>query len=602
MQAVILAAGKGSRFKQATKHMPKCMLQFNGETLISRLIRQLDQLNLKRIVVVAGYKADVLEDYLATQSSRAPIAVIVNDKFATSNNILSVEKAGSIIAADDTLLFESDVILRDEVVKILARSAENTAVVSPFRDWMEGTAVELDTDQQITSFVPREMQEASLDSTYYKTVNVYKLSRDFNKRYFLPYLHQQIASFGANAYYETVFGTLTLLKKGLMTATVIEPEDWDEVDTNQELHLAEIRMGTDPKVKMKQLSQRYGGYWRFPELHDYAYLVNPFFPPDELVKQYQRQLRRLLVDYPSGLAVNSELAADIFNLPVSKIVVGNGAAELIQALSAKLVGRVGVIRPTFEEYPNRLSSQQVAIMSTEPTNFHYTAADIKTHFANDPVETLIIINPDNPSGNYLSKSDVLDLCEWTANRHIRLIVDESFIDFSNLEQNPSLLDDRLLTKYPNLVVIKSISKSYGVPGVRLGILASGDEALITQVKKSVPIWNINAFGEFFLQRLDQFVQTYRKGMQEFFDVRAHFLAELQTISFMEVLPSQANFFMIRLIGVTSQALCAYLLTKANVLIKDLTTKQGITGEYVRIAVKTEQENLALIRALKEYQP
>lgn len=602
MQAVILAAGKGSRFKQATKNIPKCMLQFNGETLISRLLRQLNQLDLQQIVIVAGYKADVLKTYLSTLSSQAPITVITNSAFATSNNILSVAKAAAVMADDETLLFESDVILRDDVVKTLAESPTDAAVVSPFRDWMEGTAVELDADQRITAFVPREIQNPTLSIKYYKTVNVYKLSRDFNTRYFLPYLQQQIHSFGANAYYETVFGTLTALKEGLMKATVIAPEDWDEVDTSQELHLAEIRMGTDPFVKMKQLSLRYGGYWRFPELHDYAYLVNPFFPPDKLVNQYQRQLKRLLIDYPSGLAVNSEHAADAFNLPVSKIVVGNGAAELIQAVSTMLTGRVGVIRPTFEEYPNRLPMAQVAIMPTEQHDFHYSAADIKAHFANDPVKTLIVINPDNPSGNYLPKAEVLDLCQWTADHHIRLIVDESFIDFSNLEPQPSLLDDQLLAKYPNLVVIKSISKSYGVPGVRLGILASGDESLIAKIKQAVPIWNINAFGEFFLQRIGQFTQAYRDGMQVFYDVRAHFLAELHTIPFMEVLPSQANFFMVRLIGVTSQALCAYLLQTANILIKDLTTKQGINGEYVRLAIKTRPENQALIQALREYQP
>ncbi|NVO89542.1 aminotransferase class I/II-fold pyridoxal phosphate-dependent enzyme [Lactobacillus rhamnosus] len=600
MQAVILAAGKGSRFKQATKHKPKCMLPFNGETIISRMLRQLNKLDLKQIVIVAGYKADVLKDYLASVHSSIPIKVINNDQFATTNNIVSVVKAGEILEADETLLIESDVLLHDNVISQLQQAPDESALVSPFCDWMEGTAVTLDPEHRITAFVPREQQQKALQTTYYKTVNIYKLSSNFSRRYFIPYLEQQIISFSENAFYETVFGTLTHLKPGMMHATVIDASDWDEVDTVQELKLAEIRLNTDPLMKMKQLSQRYGGYWRFPELHDYAYLVNPFFPPAAMMQQFQNNLPHLLTDYPSGLAVNSELAAELFKMSPTKIIVGNGASELIQAFLSKVSGRVGVIRPTFEEYPNRLSADQVVAMPTQALNFHYTGSDIIDYFTHHPVKLLVLINPDNPSGNYLSKQDVLAVCQWALAQNIQVIVDESFIDFSDAETDGSLFSNDLLAQLPNLIVIKSISKSYGVPGIRLGVLASGDEQLIAELKRTVPIWNINALGEYFLQIMPDYQAAYTENLKAFFELRARFQKALESIPFMKVLPSQANFLMIQLIGVSSQTLCAYLLKHANVLIKDLTEKAGIDGEYVRIAVKTEAENQALVQALRAY--
>ncbi|ARY91187.1 MULTISPECIES: aminotransferase class I/II-fold pyridoxal phosphate-dependent enzyme [Lacticaseibacillus] len=600
MQAVILAAGKGSRFKQATEHMPKCMLSFNGETLIARMLRQLNRLNLKRIIIVAGYKEEVLTSYLKSVESHVPVTVITNDEFATSNNIVSVAKASSFLEEDETLLVESDVIIRDDVIDIIRDAPTDTAFVSPLRNWMDGTVVTVDQDYQITAFLPRENQREAQANDYYKTVNIYKLSSHFNQHYFLPYLHQQIKSFGVNDYYETVFGALVTLNKGLLHAVVVEAKDWDEVDTSEELQLAEVRLNSDPAVKMKLLSQQYGGYWRFPDLKDYAYLVNPFFPPDELVQQFQAELPQLLTAYPSGMAVNSGLAADAFDLMPKRVVVGNGASELIKAVLQMTPGKIGTIRPTFEEYPNRLQASRIEAMMTQKTGFHYTAEDIIHHFDKHPVKALILINPDNPSGHYLRKKEVLVICEWARKRDIRVIVDESFIDFSDVEHEPSLLDERLLSRFSNLIVIKSISKSYGVPGIRLGVLASGNEALIVKMKKLLPIWNINAFGQFFLQKIGSYQVAYNEGLDTFYKVRERFFNALKAIPYMRVLPSQANFFMIQLVGVASEDLSAYLLETANVLIKNLQTKPGIEGEYVRIAVKTETENQALIQALRAY--
>src|SRR5690606_17459698 len=127
-------------------------------------------------------------------------------------------------------------------------------------------------------------------------------------------------------------------------------------------------------------------------------------------------------------------------------------------------------------------------------------------------------------------------------RNIVFIVDESFVDFAD-EENSSLLDEEVLKAYPNLIVVKSISKSFGVPGLRLGILASYDKDMIDFLKKDVAIWNINSFGEFYLQIFEKYKKDYEEAMKKFKDIRRDYIEKLSSIKNLRVIPSQANFVM-----------------------------------------------------------
>ena len=110
---------------------------------------------------------------------------------------------------------------------------------------------------------------------------------------------------------------------------------------------------------LKQYYSRYGGYWRFPDMLDYCYLVNPYFNRSAIIKEMQDFFPVLVSEYPSGMGVNSNLASECWGIKHEHIVVGNGASELIKAIMEKLEGKVGVIRPTFEEYPNRLPEDRI---------------------------------------------------------------------------------------------------------------------------------------------------------------------------------------------------------------------------------------------------
>lgn len=351
---------------------------------------------------------------------------------------------------------------------------------------------------------------------------------------------------------------------------------------------------------LKQYYSRYGGFWRFPEMLDYCYLVNPYFNRSGIIKEMQDFFPILVSEYPSGMGVNSGLASDCWNIKQEYIIPGNGASELIKSLMENLEGKVGVIRPTFEEYPNRLLAEQIVTFVPGNRDFRYDADDLIEFFGNNPVETLLLINPDNPSGNFISMDGILKLAEWTKQKGIRFILDESFVDFSIGYSNNTCLDNSLLEAYPQMCVMKSISKSYGVPGLRLGILCCSDTNLIAKMKKQVSIWNINSFAEFFMQIYPKYKEDYKKACDQFIQAREDFENELKRIPFIHVMPSQANYFFLEVLPpYKPKQLCATLLKDYNILASACLAKKGIEPDkYMRIAVRNHSDNDKFIKALK----
>ena len=281
--------------------------------------------------------------------------------------------------------------------------------------------------------------------------------------------------------------------------------------------------------------------------------------------------------------------------------MGNGAAELIKAIMENLEGKVGVVRPTFEEYPNRMPDNRVETFVPQNDMFRYGADDLIDYFSQHPVDTLLLINPDNPSGNFILVEGIHKVAQWCADNGIQFILDESFVDFSvGYEQN-TFLHDEILERYPHMCVMKSISKSYGVPGLRLGILCSANEAFIAKMKKQVSIWNINSFAEFFMQIYPKYREDYKHACDQFIQAREDFEVELKKIPFIKVMPSQANYFFLEVLPpYKPKELCAILLKKYNILASACLAKKGIEpNRYMRIAVRNHADNTKFVQALKD---
>lgn len=600
MQALILAAGLGRRLGEFTADNTKCMLEVNGTRLIDRMLRQLSVLPLQRIIMVIGYAGEKLRKHVRANHPELNIVYVENPIYDKTNNIYSLWLAKDLMAEDDTLLLESDLIFEDAALMAAYNSEyPNVALVSKYETWMDGTMVRIDDDHNIVNFIPKKAFKYSETDSYYKTVNIYKFTRDFVVNHYLPFLEVYIRVLGENEYYEQVLRVITLIDTCPIKALPITGIHWYEIDDVQDLRIAET-IFAEPAERLQKMKAAFGGYWRYGGVLDFCYLVNPFFPKPRMIDEMKANFDALLRNYPSGQNVNSLLAAKYFGLSHNLVVVGNGAAEIIKSLMSLLPGRLGVIYPTFEEYPNRRPDQTLVKFRPSNPDFSYTADDIVEYFNANPVEALLIVNPDNPSGNFIDRDGLFRLASWAEQKGVRLVVDESFVDFADTEA--SLLKNELLRAYPSMCVVKSVSKSYGVPGLRLGILASADEELIRTLRRDVAIWNINSFAEFYMQIFNKYEKDYLQSCTLFKAERKAFAAELETIPNLRVIPSQANYFLCELTGLLSAAdLTLAMLRDHNILIKECSGKKGFPAgsQYVRIAIRNREENSRLCAALKE---
>ena len=592
----------GRRLGEKTRENTKCMVEVNGVKLIDRLLGQLSQLGLSRVIIVVGYQGQRLIDYIGHRyDGRLKIEYAENPIYDRTNNIYSLSLVKDQMQEDDTLLIESDLIFSDRLFPMIMENPyPNLALVAKYETWMDGTMVRIDQENNIVNFVPKQAFKYEDVEYYYKTVNIYKFSREFSRQKYVPFLEAYCHALGNNEYYEQVLRVITLLDNAELKALPIGSEKWYEIDDIQDLDIAETIFAEDDEM-LRRFNYRYGGHWRFPKMLDYCYLVNPYFPTKRMKDELRYNFDTLLTEYPSGMLVNSLLAGKYFGIRQDYVVVGNGAAELIKSLMELSEGRTGVIYPTFEEYPHRLRKDDIVAYQPDNCDLKYTEDDLISYFTGKGIERLLLINPDNPSGNFIGMEGLQKLIDWSREQHITLIVDESFVDFSDDFENNTLLRNEMLEANPHLVVMKSISKSYGVPGLRLGILASSNVELISRIKKDVAIWNINSFAEFYMQIFGKYERDYKKACYKFINERRRFEALLREIPYLKVLPTQANFFCIELTSkYTSAELTKLLLARYNIMVKDCDSKNGLKGRnFIRISVRSTEDNNQLIQALRE---
>lgn len=599
MQALMLAAGMGKRLGKYTENATKCMVPVNGKTLIEYAIESLIAAGIKKLTLVVGYKREVLKNFLKDKYKEIEINYIDNDVYDTTNNIYSLYLAKDVLAQDDTILLESDLIFDKNIIKeIIEDKNPNLAVVSPFESWMDGTCALLDEQNVIKGILGKSEFNWDKTNHYYKTVNIYKFSKEFATTVYMPFLKAYQTAYGKNEYYETVLKVISFLGNSTFKAHVVDGSRWYEIDDPADLAIAETRFSKG-KQHLTNMSKTFGGYWRYPSMIDYCYLVNPYFPPKILIDELKANFESLLVNYPSGDKQQSLLAGKIFGINPEYIAVGNGAAELIAGYSDFIEGKVLVPYPTVNEYPERFGDSRTVWLKTDD-NFSYTLDDILDCVEKNDVKSVLLINPENLSGYFFSEKEVITLLDKLKEKNVNLIFDESFIDFAEKEIRYSLIKDEILEKYPNLIVIKSISKSYGVPGIRLSILASSNKDFVYKITRRTSIWNINSYGENFLQIFDKYKKFYSVGCDKIAEERNRFTNLLKELSWLEVYPSQANYVLCKIIDkISSEDLAIKLLDEYNIFIKDLSSKKGFeNGQYIRLAVRNTEDNNMLIDILK----
>lgn len=596
MQVLIPAAGMGNRLGKHTSNKTKCMVEIHNITLIERSLDILSRYGIERIIIVVGYHKEKLVEFLGDEFNGIEIVYVENNIYDVTNNIYSIYLAKDLLSEDDTILLESDLIFEPQIIdNLISNQYPNVAVVDKYQPWMDGTVVEINNEFDIVNFVSKKDFDFSKTEDYYKTVNIYKFSKDFLVNTYVPFLEAYSSALGKNEYYEQVLRVITLLETQELKALPLQGEKWYEIDDIQDLDNAEVIFSAKEQ-KLKLLAQRYGGYWRYEDIIDFCYLVNPYFPNETFVGEMKHSFDTLLREYPSGANIQSLLASKMFNCNVDQIVVGNGAAELIDILSKEINCKLGLFLPTFEEYSSRFTNIYLEKISNK--NFFYDKNDIKR--LAEKTEGVLLINPDNPSGNFIKFNELMELIEWFKENNKLLIIDESFVDFAVDGIKSTLISEEILNKYKNLIVIKSISKSYGVPGIRLGVLASSNTTLIKTIKRKIPVWNINSLGEFFLQIIGKYHKVYNAGCENIITERNIFFEQLSQIEFLRPIESQANYILCEVINRDSYKVVSELCEKYQIISKDCSKKLGFDGlNYIRFAVRNSIDNQYLIECLKE---
>ena len=239
MQALMLAAGMGRRMRENIEITAKCMIKIGGKTLLERATEALMLAGIRKFIIVIGWNCDQLATEIQNSISGMEIEFVYNQDYAITNNIYSLYIAREQLGQDDTLLLESDLIYDINLLqRIVHYPANDLAVVSKYQPWMDGTVTTIESNGIIDAFIEKQDIQQHDIGRYWKTVNIYKFSREFSQNYYIPYLENYIKKYGKNQYYELVLKELTKLSLIQLTALDISDTLWYEIDTDKDLKMA----------------------------------------------------------------------------------------------------------------------------------------------------------------------------------------------------------------------------------------------------------------------------------------------------------------------------------------------------------------------------
>lgn len=356
---------------------------------------------------------------------------------------------------------------------------------------------------------------------------------------------------------------------------------------------------SNQEEKYSYIAKQHGGYYRH-DFTDHAYLYNLYFPPKDVFSHLKDNIHDLVLNYPMAQDALAELIGNIIGQPSEHIVVGNGAAEIIKILSGSLAKKIIVPVPSFNEYANAAPKDRCVEF---PLDFPSFQLDVDK-FADKAIEVgadmAVVVTPNNPTSLLVPKADLIRLAKKLEPSKCMLIVDESFLDFANNKEHISLEQD--INSYPNMAILKSMSKAYGICGLRIGYMLTANIDFANDVRNGIHIWNINGFAEEFLKILPKYKPEFEASCEKVKLDRDIFYDLLCKIDGMTVYKPDANYIFCRLpdAALSGPEVVKALFIKHNIYIKDSVGKtQPDADRYIRIASRTQDENNQLITALKE---
>jgi threonine-phosphate decarboxylase len=340
------------------------------------------------------------------------------------------------------------------------------------------------------------------------------------------------------------------------------------------------------------------GYERAKEIIDFCFIANPYYPTPEMLADLQRNLPNLIKSYPSSnpLLGQQNLAA-VLHVDPEHLIIGNGATELIALLNMTLIDRLAVPVPTFGEYIEKMKDLRDAeLYALDPQKrYELNLDDYLAWVHSRNLKALLIINPGNPTGQFFPFDEMEDFLRGVKDLEL-VIVDESFIDFAG-DPIPSLLP--IAERYSNLLLVRSMSKHCGVPGLRLGYCYSSNLYVLNRLRRFVPTWNLNTLAQYFLSLLPATDAAYHEGRKRLIaDVRALYSA-LKTIPRIDVYSTGANFVLFKICnGITATELQSRLLAEHGMYVRDCSNKLGMDAYHIRVASQGREKDARLVEALR----
>ena len=591
MKAIILAAGFGNRMRPLSDAIHKTLIQVGNDTIIGRIIDGLLANDVKDVLIVTGYRADELRQYLAHRFPNTRFNYVHNERYRETNNIHSLALAlNSYEIDEDILLIESDLVYENSVIrKILKSNYANVALVDRFRNGMDGTVVTV-VNHVIMSIIPPHLQDEKFDfSDKYKTLNIYKFSKEFCATQFKKLLTFYSHTFDDNCYYELILGMLIYLQRETIYAEIIEDEKWSEIDDPNDLRVAEFIFNRSQRLEI--LETTFGGYWSH-DILDFCFIRNMYFPNSSVLSEMKNSLADLVQNYGSRQSVlDYKLSIHLLCNP-ERVILLNGVSQIYPWLPDTIpCVRPLIPDPTFGEYKRIFRNP-----SFYADDVGFDLDEIRDR--SEGCDLIVFVNPNNPTGSIIDSQWIHDFAGTHPDKTI--LVDESFIDFS-----PAVPMIDLLEKQPlaNVLVIKSLSKSLGVPGLRLGYCYSADSSFLDAIHVRLPIWNTNSMAEYFLEIIlkhrkaiaDSFVQTMAD--------KEMLRTEIMKMPFVRnAYPGGGNYILVEFSESLSdpRALTQTMLENHSLYIKDVTSRFRSGKTRFRFAVRTPEENRFLTNCIMAY--
>jgi histidinol-phosphate/aromatic aminotransferase/cobyric acid decarboxylase-like protein/choline kinase len=514
-----------------------------------------------------------------------------NPDYETTNNIYSMALAFDEIDIDqDIMLIESDLIYNAKIIKqLLDNPNDNVALVDKYGAGMDGTVVKV-SKGAITQVIPPHLQSADFDfSDKFKTLNIYKFSKEFASNEFKKLLTYYAKVIDDNCYYELILGILIYMQQQKIYALEISGDNWAEVDDPNDLNSA-LFVFEDHK-KLDLLNDAFGGYWQY-DIIDFCFIRNMYFPNGSVLSELKNNMNELLWNYGSKQKFLDQKLAYYLLCDVKNVVCLNGAAQVYPILRNYLKGKKGTIpHPTFGEYYRLFDSHSTY---KEEGDEVLNINDI-VYQSNDVV---VIVNPNNPTGTEFESMDILRAAKEFPNK--LFVIDESFIEFSETSSLIPYLEE---TPQENIIIIKSLSKSLGLPGIRLGYVYSNNKEFLDYLHLNVPIWNMNSMAENFLEIILKHRTSIENSFKRTIEDRKVFSRHLENLRAVDsVLKSGANFITCKM-TINTEALLElqnWLLREHKIYIKDASNKFNDDIAYIRLAVRTNAENLKLVDLIDSY--